>query len=81
MLQDSPKTGTGDLIISVQAIEPLLIPVPSDEIRSNIEQLVDSILNETDKEKLFEKEIKIDQIVFELYNLNDEEKRYIESII
>ena len=81
MLQDSPKTGTGDLIISVQAIEPLLIPVPSEETRANIEQLVDGILKETAEEKLLEKEIKIDQIVFELYNLNDEEKRYIESII
>ena len=28
MLQEAPKTGTGDLLISVQAIEPLKIPVP-----------------------------------------------------
>ncbi|MDR3272810.1 MAG: type II restriction endonuclease, partial [Flavobacteriaceae bacterium] len=31
MLQDSPKTGTGDLLISVQAIEPLKIPMPDTE--------------------------------------------------
>ncbi|HFK5599029.1 TPA: TaqI-like C-terminal specificity domain-containing protein, partial [Elizabethkingia anophelis] len=38
ILKDSPKTGTGDLIISVQAIEPLLIPIPNHEELSHIEQ-------------------------------------------
>src|SRR5690606_4903195 len=29
LLRDAPQTGTGDLLISVQAIEPLLIPIPN----------------------------------------------------
>ena len=33
MLKDSPKTGTGDLLVSVQAIEPILIPMNKVSIR------------------------------------------------
>jgi hypothetical protein len=32
LLQESPKTGTGDLLISVQAVEPIRIPIPTKEI-------------------------------------------------
>ena len=31
LLQDTPTTGTGDLLVSVQAVEPLLIPPPRDD--------------------------------------------------
>lgn len=44
MLQDSPKTGTGDLLVSVQAIEPIVVPFPSDNTKEEIESLVDRIL-------------------------------------
>src|SRR5699024_1825473 len=30
MMKDAPQTGTGDLLISVQAIEPLKIPIPDE---------------------------------------------------
>ena len=81
MLQDSPKTGTGDLIISVQAIEPLRVPIPSNDIQFKIERLVDDILQGdiTEDFSMIKKEI--DRIVFELYDINQEEIDYIESII
>lgn len=47
LLENSPKTGTGDVIISVQALEPHRIPpmTPSNEpIVKQIEALVDKIL-------------------------------------
>jgi len=28
LLKDSPKTGTGDLLISVQTVNPIRIPLP-----------------------------------------------------
>jgi hypothetical protein len=31
MLRNAPQTGTGDLLISVQAIEPVRIPIPRDD--------------------------------------------------
>ena len=31
LLQSTPNTGTGDLLVSVQAVEPLLIPPPRDD--------------------------------------------------
>src|SRR5690606_7827281 len=36
LMKDSPKTGTGDLLISVQAIEPLQIPIPN---KSDLEKI------------------------------------------
>lgn len=35
LLKDSPKTGTGDLLVSVQAIEPIKIPQIQDETKFN----------------------------------------------
>ncbi|MDR3189196.1 MAG: class I SAM-dependent DNA methyltransferase [Prevotellaceae bacterium] len=68
MLQDAPKTGTGDLLISVQAIEPLRIPIPNIEIEQKIENLLQA------------KEYQvIDKIVYDIYNLTKEEIGFIES--
>lgn len=36
LLKDSPKTGTGDLLVSVQAIEPIKVPVPSESLEKKI---------------------------------------------
>jgi len=68
MLQEAPKTGTGDLLISVQAIEPLEIPVPVTVDLIKIETLLE------------EKEYNaIDKLVYELYRLTNEEINFIES--
>jgi hypothetical protein len=68
MLQDSPKTGTGDLLISVQAIEPLKIPMPNKEIELQVEKLIHT-KNYDD----------IDNLVYQIYGLNEEEVYFIES--
>ncbi len=44
LFKTSPQTGTGDQIISVQALEPLLVHYPSDEIERKFNILVDWIL-------------------------------------
>ncbi len=92
MLYDkAPKTGTGDVIVSVQALEPLLIPpiTPSNkDIVEQIEHLVDKILaitksidylkNPAKKEEVKEYEKQINQLVYKLYDLTPEEIKIVE---
>ncbi len=68
MLQDSPKTGTGDLLISVQAIEPLKIPIPNIKTTQQIEIFL--------KNKNYQA---IDTLVYEQYDLNKDEIVFIEN--
>lgn len=55
LFKTSPQTGTGDQIISVQALEPLLVHYPSLETESKFNLIVDYILFiRKSKEQLFE---------------------------
>jgi adenine-specific DNA-methyltransferase len=40
----SPKTGTGDLIISVQALNPLRIPIPNKQQEEDVVKILDDII-------------------------------------
>jgi len=76
LLDNSPKTGTGDVIISVQALEPLLVPKPTKTEKKEIENLVDKCiekLKQNSKADITNYEKQIDQIVFKLYGLNENE--------
>ena len=78
LFKTSPQTGTGDQIISVQALEPLLVHYPSNEVEAKFNLMVDYILFiKKSKETLFQylsnehiseffEEI-IDMMVYELY--------------
>lgn len=80
LMKDSPKTGTGDLLISVQAIEPLLIPIPNNKILLQIEQYVDEILNLMMEQKaisLFENDI--NEIIYKMLQFSDDEIKFIEN--
>jgi hypothetical protein len=44
LFKTSPQTGTGDQIISVQALEPLLVHYPSEEIERLFNNMVDWII-------------------------------------
>jgi hypothetical protein len=80
LLKDSPKTGTGDLLISVQAIEPLKIPIPNIETNNSMEYYIDQILsNVNDGLDLIELEYEIDKLVYKLFNLSEDEATYIEE--
>jgi hypothetical protein len=55
LFKTSPQTGTGDQIISVQALEPLLVHYPSDEVEAKFNMMVDYILSiKQSKEPLFQ---------------------------
>ena len=70
----------GDLIISVQALEPLLVYYPTDKEQNQIEKLVDEILKKKKSNQdttAIEKEI--DVLVYKLYELDYEEVKIIDK--
>ena len=76
----APKTGTGDLIVSVQALEPLLVPPITEtnqHLVTQIEELVDQIL--TPNANVSKLENEIDQMVYLLYNLTADEIAIVEG--
>lgn len=66
--KDSFKTGTGNLLISVQDIEPLRIPLPKD-----FNALEQDLLNEGGESFWL-------NYIYENYHLNIEERNYIDKI-
>lgn len=76
MFKDSPKTGTGDLLISVQAIEPIIIPL-NKEFEKLFKRLFIEVLEHDSKKA--EKEI--NSLAFKLYDLSPEEIRYITDFV
>ena len=71
LLNGAPRTGTGDLLISVQAVEPLRFPLISDNQKIIFQELLDKIIlgKQVDNE--------INRLIFDLYGLSEEERVYI----
>ena len=76
MFKDSPKTGTGDLLVSVQAIEPILIPMNKDT-----ECLFENLLKEVLEHRSEETEKEINRLAFKLYDLSPVEINYITDFV
>ena len=76
MLKDSPKTGTGDLLVSVQAIEPILIPM-----NKNMECLFENLLKDVLEHNSEKAEMKINCLAFKLYDLSPAEINYITEFV
>lgn len=74
LLNNAPRTGTGDLLISVQAVEPIKVPPVTDN-----ENMFEVFIKEQSINPTTELEAKIDNIVFDLYGLNQEEREFIIS--
>jgi hypothetical protein len=72
LLKDSPKTGTGDLLVSVQAIEPVRVPYYA-KYDSKLSNLLDRQI--TNCTIGVEKEI--NDIVFSMYGLSPNEQEYV----
>ncbi len=81
---NAPQTGTGDLLISVQVIEPLLAPPTTpqnrpivDEIETLVDRIIDMKKNSQDTTDL---ENRIDNLVYQLYSLTPEEIEVVEGL-
>lgn len=76
LLKDAPKTGTGDLLISVQALEPVAIPLLSASDRKPFEDLVDEIIRLKKENPDADTSVQEEQLnskAFKLYNLTSDE--------
>ena len=72
LLKDAPKTGTGDLLISVQAVEPIKIPI-IDNDSEYISYLHRFEQADEEAERI------INAHIYELYHLTAEEIEYLEN--
>ena len=72
LLNGAPRTGTGDLLISVQAVEPIKVPMVQDMDDYFIDLVKRASINPS---KALDEEI--DNLIFELYGLNQDEKDFI----
>ena len=71
LLNNAPRTGTGDLLISVQAVEPLRLPIISDHQKKFFQKLLDKLM-------LGEQvDLEINSLIFDIYGLSIEEREYI----
>ena len=75
MLKDAPKTGTGDLLISVQAVEPICIPKISNIVNDYYSKALSGLCIEENKDK----ETEINHRLFEIYGLSHTEIEFIED--
>ena len=73
LLKDSPKTGTGDLLISVQAIEPIRVPHIPESTSLKFKSFLTNICHIRSSEL----EENINKEIFSLYKLTDEECEFI----
>jgi hypothetical protein len=78
LFEKAPRTGMGDLIISVQALEPLLVHYPNESTEKEVCKLVDEIITHRkagqDSTSL---ERALDLLVFKIYQLSYEEVKLI----
>ena len=81
----APKTGTGDLIVSVQALEPLRVPPITEanqhfvtQIEACVDQILDAKRTDPDAD-ISELENTVDQLVYLLYDLTPEEIAIVEG--
>ena len=79
MLQDAPHLPNGDMQISVLTLEALKIPVPNIKVESEVISLVNKRTSDVHKLENEELDGKIDRLVYEMYDLNEEERRFIDS--
>lgn len=82
LLQFSPRTGTGDLLLSKQAIEPCKVYVPNEDQNEAISQIVDEIIYAKQKsphEDTTSLEHMIDVLIYMLYGLTWDEVQVIEN--
>lgn len=78
LLKYTPKTGTGDSLVSVQAFHPIYVPIPTPEDEEKVSNYVDSLsATPNDKDTFL-----LDKLVFKIYGITDDETiKYIESKI
>lgn len=80
LFESAPKTGMGDLIISVQALEPLLVYYPNEKEEIQIVKIVDEIITrKKSNQDTTALEREIDVLVYKLYELTYDEVKIMDK--
>ncbi len=80
LLQDSPRTGTGDLIISVQALEPLLVPILNKSDEKHIVKLMNEVISAiSDKQPIDKIDSILNKVFYKVLMLNKQEINFINN--
>lgn len=78
LLQNAPKTGTGDVIVSVQALEPLLIPIGTTAFKQLVVGLVEKcIIGVKENHDISHIQNEIDNLFIDYYNFSKEELSFL----
>ena len=79
LLQNAPKTGTGDVITSVQALEPLLIPDGTMEFKKSIVTLVNKCILSLEKNsEITSIQDEIDSLFINFYDFTKDELLFLD---
>ncbi|MDR1747040.1 MAG: hypothetical protein LBR49_07200 [Tannerella sp.] len=81
MLRDSPRLHDGNMQISTLTLEALKVPVPNGKIESEVISLVNRCTSDVHHTEDEDAENKIDELVFDVYNLSREEREFIETTV
>jgi len=81
MLQDSPRLLNGDIQITIHTLEALKIPMPNIKIESELISLVNKRTSDAHNDENEQIDQKIDHYIYEIYDLNSEEREFIETTI
>ncbi|MDR1330937.1 MAG: Eco57I restriction-modification methylase domain-containing protein [Tannerella sp.] len=79
MLKDSPRMSSGDMQISILALEALRVPAPGVKIEADIVSLVNKRTSDTNPTEQAAIDEKIDSIVYGICGLTRDETDYIEK--
>ena len=80
ILKDSPKTGTGDLLISVQAFDNITIPKIDSVLEEKIDALIDEIKRLDNEKEILKIGKHLDQMFYDLYDFNSDELAELKNI-
>ena len=77
ILRDSPRLANGDMHINILTLEAMKIPVPNVKIEAEMISLVNKRTSDAYQSEYKDLDEKINQLVFDIYGLDTEEREYI----
>jgi hypothetical protein len=81
LLRDLPRLSDGGSSIDISALETLKVPVPNIKTESEMISWVNRRTSDAHQDESESIDRKIDELVYEIFHLNEEEKEFIESTI
>ena len=79
--QKSPKYGGGYYLYQSQYIEQIPFPEIDERGKNSLIKIVECLLSEKNSEKIEQMERKMNEIIYDLFKINDKERSLIEGVI